>query len=235
MTHFRRTLFVGLILLGASLSVGCHLGITNRPALFPNIAYSPSYARAGGYGAGYGGAGGNGCGPAGCYREFGPNAGCGGWLFRGPNSAYGYGYGGQGYGGPGSGGSPTVTGPVYDAPVTMMPSSGGYDLPVYGGGYSTPAPTPGCAGCGASGGGMSGIPIAGTVGGPPIAVSPAGGGMPSGPYYGGVPNVVPGGGPVHGVPYDSGAVPTLKPPPGSIPLQMPSEMKEAKKIAISGK
>ncbi len=230
MTHFRRHLFVALTLLGASLSVGCHLGITNRPALFPNVAYSPVYARAGGYGPGSVG----GCGPAGCYREFGPNAGCGGWLFSGPNSRYAA--GGSGSGAPSYAAAPAVTGPLYDMPVTMMPSHGGYDMPMSGGGYSAPTPvsTAGCAGCGAnSGGGMSGIPIAGATGGPPIAVSPPGG-MTGGTMYG-VPHVMPGGGPVHGVPYDSGMVPTLKPPPGSIPLQMPSEMKEAKKIAISGK
>jgi hypothetical protein len=43
-------------------------------------------------------------------------------------------------------------------------------------------------------------------------------------------------GPIQGVPFDSGAVtiPTVKPPAGSIPLQMPNEVKESKKL-IAGK
>lgn len=147
-----------------------------------------------------------GCGPS-CYREFGPS-GCGGSLFAGAGVA------------------PVVTGPVYDAPVGFPTTFGGYDpsnygggysAPVYGGGYSVPGPTPGCVGCAANGGGgFSGIPIAGSVGGPPIAVSPAGG-------------------PIHGIPADSGTVPTVRPPSGSIPLQMPGEVKESKRIIATGK
>jgi hypothetical protein len=209
MTRFRRWLLLGLILLGSQFSAGCYLGYTNRPILFPSVALSPSYVRPGGAA---------GCGPS-CYREFGPS-GCGGSLLGGP---VGYGYAG----------APVVAGPVYDGPVINTMPVGGYDLPVYGsysapiygGGYSAPAPTPGCVGCGANAahsgipfaGTTGGIPIAGTTGGPPIAVSP------------------PAGGPIHGVPYDSGAVPTLKPPPGSIPLQMPNEVKESKKIIAAGK
>jgi hypothetical protein len=136
--------------------------------------------------------------------------GCGPTCYRefGPS-----GCGGSLFAGSGAGAAPVVTGPVYDAPVSVLPPYGG---PAYGGGYPAPAPTPGCVGCAANHGGFSGIPIAGSVGGPPIAVSPAGG-------------------PIYGVPYDSGAVPTLKPPGGSIPLQMPNEVKESKKIVATGK
>ncbi len=193
MTLFRRWLFLGLILLGTQLSAGCYLGYTNRPVLFPNVAVTPAVVRPGAAA---------GCGPS-CYREFGPS-GCGGSLFAGSGAGFG------------SGAAPVVNGPVYDAPVATVPPYGGYGMPVYGGGFTAPAPTPGCAGCAANAGGYSGIPIAGSVGGPPIAVSPAGG-------------------PIHGVPYDSGTVPTLKPPVGSIPLQMPSEVKESKKIVAAGK
>lgn len=122
------------------------------------------------------------------------------------------GRGGGQYAGYGAAGAPVVTGPVYDAGPM------GYDVPVYGGSYPVPTGTPGCVGCGAGGGvTYGGIPIAGGPGGPPIAVTP------------------PAGGPLYGVPFDSGTVPTLKPPPGSVPLQMPAEMKEAKKIVPAGK
>lgn len=190
MSQIRRSLFLGVILLGTQLSTGCYLGYTSRPVLFPNVALSPAVARPG--------TAVTGCGPS-CYREFG-SSGCGGSLF----------------GGPAAGTGPVVTGPVYDAPVTVLPPY--YPgIPVYGTGFTAPAPTAGCAGCATNAGGYEGVPIAGSVGGPPIAVSPAGGS-------------------IHGVPYDSGAVPTLKPPGGSIPLQMPNEVKESKKIAVtSGK
>lgn len=140
-----------------------------------------------------------------CYREGGPTA-CGGSLLGGPA------FGAMG---------PVVGGPVYDAAPIAVSGPPGYDVPVYGGAY----PVPGCTSCG---GGQtvpygaapvsSGypIPIAGVPGGPPIAVSPAGG-------------------PIHGVPYDSGMIPTVKPPVGSIPLQMPSEVKESKKLVSAGK
>jgi hypothetical protein len=146
------------------------------------------------------------CGPA-CYRPFGD----------GPSVL-----GGPGYGG----GVPVVGGPVYDAAPIAVSGPHGYDVPIYGGSY----PVPGCTSCG---GGpavphgavqygpapvVSGypIPIAGAPGGPPIAVSPAGG-------------------PIHGIPFDSGMVPTVKPPVGSVPLQMPSEVKESKKLVSAGK
>lgn len=120
--------------------------------------------------------------------------------------------GGSLFAGYGGTAMPAVGGPVYDAGPT------GYNVPGYGGGYPVPAGTPGCVGCGAGAGvPFGGIPIAGTPGGPPIAVTP------------------PAGGPLYGIPYDSGTVPTLKPPPGSIPLQMPAEVKEAKKIVPAGK
>jgi hypothetical protein len=187
MTTVCRRLLFGLVLLGTQLSAGCYLGYTNRPVVFPGVAYAPAYARAGVV---------NPCLPCGptCYREFGP-AGCGGSLFPGQYAGYGV------------AGPPAVSGPVTDAaPI-------GYDVPVYGSGYPAAAGTPGCVGCGAGGG----IPIAGTPGGPPIAVTP------------------PAGGPVYGVPFDSGAVPTLKPPPGSVPLQMPNEVKESKKVIAAGR
>ena len=205
MMPIRRWLFLGLVLLGTQLSAGCYLGYTSRPVLFPNVALTPAVVRPGAAA---------GCGPS-CYREFGPS-GCGGSLFAG------------------SGAAPVVAGPVYDAPVGFPTTFGGYDpsgfgggylppvyggghsAPVYGGGVSVPGPTPGCLGCAANGGGYSGIPIAGSVGGPPIAVSPAGG-------------------PIHGIPADSGMVPTVRPPSGSIPLQMPGEVKESKRIIATGK
>lgn len=167
MTHVRRWLFLGLVLLGTQLSTGCYLGYTNRPVLFPGIALSPAYARPGV---------GVGCGPT-CYREFG--------------------------GGPALTNGPVVTGPVYD------------------GGYPTmaPAPGPGCAGC-TSQYPPGAVPIAGAPGGPPIAMSSGGTMVPAG-----------------WVPFDSGTVtiPTVKPPAGSVPLQMPSEVKESKKIVTAGK
>lgn len=142
-------------------------------------------------------AGGGACGcGAGCYREFGPS-GCGGSLFPGRFDGGG------------------VSGPVYDAPV-------GYDG--YGGGFLVSGGgQPGCATCGGGGG----IPIASGYGGPPIAVTP-GGQYPGVPVVpsGGVPTQMPGG-PIQGVPYDSGLVPTVKPPAGgSVPLQMPNEVKK---------
>jgi len=175
MTHVRRWLFLGLVLLGTQLSAGCYLGLTSRPVLFPNVALTPAIPRPAGVG----------CGPA-CYREFG-----------GPSLLSG----------------PAVTGPVYDA----APMGYGGMPAGYGGGYSTP--TPGCAGCSSSQYPMSGVPIAGTFGGPLIAGTPG--------------TLVPTG----AVPFDSGTVtfPTVKPPAGSIPLQMPSEVKESKKIVAAGK
>jgi hypothetical protein len=206
MTRLRRWMFLGLVLLGSQLSAGCYLGYTNRAVLFPNVALSPAYARAGT-------AGGYGCGPS-CYREFGPGSGaCGGSLLGGPFA-----------------GGPVVTGPVCDAPVTVLPPAGmpvSYGPPV---GYGPPTGTPGCTSCGTGGsyplGGMP-IPIASGPGGPPIATSPPPGYMQ--------PGFVPTGGPIHVGPFDSGIVPTVKPPLGSVPLQMPSEVKESKKIAATGK
>lgn len=207
MTHLRRLIFLGLVLLGSQLSAGCYLGYTNRAVLFPNVALTPAYARPGA-------AGGAGCGPS-CYREFGPGSGaCGGSLFAGPLA------------GGSLAGGPVVTGPVYDAPVTMMPPAG---FPV---GYAPPAgyAQPGCTSCGTGGsyplGGMP-IPIASGPGGPPIATSPPSGYMQ--------PGFVPTGWPTHVGPFDSGIVPTVKPPVGSVPLQMPSEVKESKKIVATGK
>lgn len=168
MTHLRRLLFLGLLLLGCPLSTGCYLGYTNRPVLFPNVAITPARPV---YGTG-----GGGCGSC-CYREFGTGAGYGGSLFAG---AY-------------AGG---VSGPVYDAPVY------GDGMPAYGGGV------PGCTNCG------GGVPIANGYGGAPIAGTPGVQVMPTG------------GGPIQGIPFDSGAVPTVKPPGGSVPLQMPNEVKK---------
>ena len=100
---------------------------------------------------------------------------------------------------------PVVSGPVYNA-----------------------APA-GCTTCGSGDGipvGGAPIPIGTFPGGPPIATTPPVV-VPSG--------WVPGGGPNYGVPFDSGTVPTVKPPAGSVPLQMPSEMKESKKLVSTGK
>ena len=94
MTHTRRLLFLGLVLVGSQLSTGCYLGYTNRPVLFPNVAITPVRP----YGTG--------CGPAGCYREFGPGE-CGGALFPGRLAGVG---------------GPAVAGPVYDAPVGYNPA-----------------------------------------------------------------------------------------------------------------
>jgi hypothetical protein len=207
MIQLRRLIFLGLVLLGSQLSAGCYLGYTNRAVLFPNLALSPAYARPGT-------AGGYGCGPS-CYREFGPGSGaCGGSLLGGPFA-----------GGPIAGG-PVVTGPVYDAPVTVLPPAG---VPV-GFGYGPAVGTPGCTSCGTGGSypvGGAPIPIASGPGGPPIATSPPSGYMP--------PGFVPTGGPIHVGPFDSGIVPTVKPPVGSVPLQMPNEVKESKKIVATGK
>lgn len=166
MTHVRRWLFLGLVLLGTQLSAGCYLGYTNRPVLFPGIACGPKICGAPACAAPT-------CGTC-CYHPFG--------------------------GGPSLLGGPAVAGPVYDA------------------GYPAAAPTPGCVGC-SSQYPTGGIPIAGSVGGAPIAGTP-GAMVPSG-----------------WVPFDSGTVttPTVKPPAGSVPLQMPSEMKESKKIFSAGK
>ncbi len=113
----------------------------------------------------------------------------------------------------GPAGAPVVSGPVYDGgPIG------------YGGAFPGPTGVPGCVGCGAG----VGVPVGGIpVGAIPIAVGPGG------PPIAGTPPV--GGGPIHGIPFDSGTVPTLKPPPGSVPLQMPSEVKESKKIIAAGK
>jgi hypothetical protein len=201
MTHIRRWFFLPVVLCGTQLLVGCYLGYTNRPVLFPNVALAPAYARPG---AGYS------CGTS-CYREFGPS-GCGGSLLFGPPAGFG----------------PVVSGPVYDAPIAVTPGypllpAYGHDVPLSGGYLPPGVTTPGCTNCGQGGGQPpAGIPIAGLPGGPPIATS--------GSTY------PPPAGPVHGVPYDSGMiVPTVKPPSGSVPLQMPSEVKESKKIVAAGK
>lgn len=186
MTHSRRLLFLGLVLVASQFSTGCYLGYTNRPVLFPNVAITPARPVL---------ATGGGCGPS-CYREFG-GSGCGGSLFAGR---------------PAGGG---VGGPVYDAPAVVYdgPASGySGGMPGYSGGM------PGCTNCG------SGVPIASGYGGPPIAGTP---GVPVVPS-GWVPMQMPGGG-NSGIPFDSGAVPTVKPPGGSVPLQMPNEVK---KIAV---
>jgi hypothetical protein len=116
----------------------------------------------------------------------------------------GAGCGGSLFPGPLAGG---VSGPVYDAPGVV------YDGPAYGGAYG--GGVPGCTNCG------GGIPIASGYGGPPIAGTP---GVPVVPS-GGVPMQMPGGA-NSGIPFDSGAVPTVTPPGGSVPLQMPNEVKK---------
>lgn len=117
----------------------------------------------------------------------------------------GAGCGGSLFAGPFAGG---VSGPVYDVPAVV------YDGPAYGGaGYG--GGVPGCTNCG------GGVPIATGYGGPPIAGTPGVQLLPSG----GVPMPMPGGG-NSGIPFDSGTVPTVKTPGGSVPLQMPNEVKK---------
>lgn len=112
--------------------------------------------------------------------------------------------------------APACYRPFGDGPSLLGGAGYGGGVPVVSGPVYD-APPAGCTTCGSG----HGIPIAGGPGGPPIAVSP-----PVMIPSGGVP-----GGPIYGVPFDSGTVvPTVKPPVGSVPLQMPSEVKESKKL-----
>ncbi len=207
MIRIRKLLYLSLVLLGTQLSTGCYLGLTNRTVLFPGIAYPA--------GQGLVNAG-SGC----CY---GSGSGCGTSLLNGPAITGGCGYSAPAYAGPVHGGA-SYAGPVYGGASYASPMSGGYAAPMYGpieyapsvgpgydahhgGGGGAGAGGPGCAGCG------GGVPIAGVVGGPPIAVSPpTGGGAPIMPAGGGgIPQVMPSG-PISGVPFDSGIVPTVKAP-----------------------
>ena len=239
MTQFPRLLFLGLVLLGSQLSAGCYLGYTNRPILFPNVAITPTRPLLSG----------------GCGGSLFPGRFAGGYAGPGvsgpvcdspitmsspisyaPSFGAPFGYDTSGYGGNFGGGTPGCTNCGSGGNgIPIGSSHGGYGVPMGSGygGYGVPM-GPGYGGTPFGGNGGYGVPIQGGPGGPPIAVSPHGPptGYPLVPAGGGGP---PPAGPVQGVPFDSSLVPTVKPPAGSIPLQMPNEVKESKKLVSMGK
>ena len=120
MTHVRRWLFLGLVLLGTQLSAGCYLGLTNRTVRCPagvavrRLCHKP------------------GCGTS-CYREFGGPA-----LLSGP-AVTGPVYGG---GNPAMAPNPGCVGCTSQYPAGAVPiagTTGGPPIAMSSGGMLVPS------------------------------------------------------------------------------------------------